>query len=733
MKEIIDSADDSSVSCCHAALESGEIDHEDCLEMRQSASVEVEAITPLHALYGDDGPIIIDLNGPIRRSGRPPGRRRRLSMTEKTEGSSSSSEDQNTLPLHQQSIRPCTPSSSTRHPHTPRIDSLPRLQPITPSSTISTASSSSLSINSQLIGGGDGDLTSQNFHRSSSLNSTSSYSNSRSDSHIIINVHREDIDDDDDRGGGGGRRKIRWGEEEGARMVEQPALAPPSYRKRIIHSTEFIPPPPIPPSLDHNNNIIKGRRRRRSISGNNEDIECVRLKDVSSVRSRRQFILPILITLLTIIIMGSVGLVVVRWNYYHEEEDGITPSRLRRLFTLRYSSSSYTQPPILKAVGNSTSIQKKNTTRTNKHHYHHPKLSKSQLNMLSGLTKQEDRVRPAAAAAHSSSSRQPPNIKPKSTSPGHQPVTTHTTSLKEQLLSTLSHVAHNSNRNVTRKEVDLTDGSLDEGSPEASASNDEKEDGKTKETYPMLRTPSSPSEAVTPATSPTVTAAAAAAVAKEEKSEAMVDTSSHDEAESHEEHDSSRSSNVRRVSKFMVNDLVEQVLNDKTGTNRMLYPFKIMAVHHADDEELTNTNDIIASEYTGVRYTMTRLIDGYTVRYIPEIFLQQYHPYSIQSNALCQAEPDDDSSTDDDTDDEKRKRMVPCTILEHISSIPSSSPTWEKAIQGMNVGGHHPSHQYKIRYNVPHMRMTNAHDNYDDGSGVVVMPMEKLQRFGHFY
>ena len=85
MKEIIDSADDSSVSCCHAALESGQIDHEDCIEMRQSATVEVEARTPLHALYGDDGPIIIDLNGPIRRSGRPPGRRRRSTMTEKTE------------------------------------------------------------------------------------------------------------------------------------------------------------------------------------------------------------------------------------------------------------------------------------------------------------------------------------------------------------------------------------------------------------------------------------------------------------------------------------------------------------------------------------------------------------------------------------------------------------------------------------------------------------------------
>ena len=237
MKEIIDSADDSSVSCCHAALESGQIDHEDCIEMRQSATVEVEARTPLHALNGDDGPIIIDLNGPIRRSGRPPGRRRRLSMTEKTEGSSSSSDEvQKTLPLHQQSIRPCTPSSSTRHPHTPRIDSLPRLQPITPSSTISRASSSSASINSQLIGGGDGDLlTPQNFHRSSSLNSASSYSNSRSDSHIIINVHREDSDDDDR--GGGGRRKIQWEEEKGARIVEQPATAPPSYRKRIIQST----------------------------------------------------------------------------------------------------------------------------------------------------------------------------------------------------------------------------------------------------------------------------------------------------------------------------------------------------------------------------------------------------------------------------------------------------------------------------------------------------------------
>lgn len=142
---------------------------------------------------------------------------------------------------------------------------------------------------------------------------------------------------------------------------------------------------------------------------------------------------------------------------------------------------------------------------------------------------------------------------------------------------------------------------------------------------------------------------------------------------------------MRGASKFNIGDIIEQIYNGNTVENRMLYPYKIVAVHFRDkydnnnerqqhleigssdyisDDEDYDGGEIIGTgkmtpHYIGIRYTITRLLDGVTMHSVPELFLKHYHQYTSSLSALCNISEIDDA------------KLVSCMIINYFAPLPT--------------------------------------------------------------
>jgi len=142
---------------------------------------------------------------------------------------------------------------------------------------------------------------------------------------------------------------------------------------------------------------------------------------------------------------------------------------------------------------------------------------------------------------------------------------------------------------------------------------------------------------------------------------------------------------MRGASKFNIGDIIEQIYNGNTVENRMLYPYKIVAVHFRDkydnkserqqhleigssdyisDDEDYDGGEIIGTgkmtpHYIGIRYTITRLLDGVTMHSVPELFLKHYHQYTSSLSALCNISEIDDA------------KLVSCMIVNYFAPLPT--------------------------------------------------------------
>ena len=111
------------------------------------------------------------------------------------------------------------------------------------------------------------------------------------------------------------------------------------------------------------------------------------------------------------------------------------------------------------------------------------------------------------------------------------------------------------------------------------------------------------------------------------------------------------------ISKFRVGDIVEQIYNQYTVKNRVLYPFQVEEMHEVSDEQDCTTDITLNDNCDSIRYTIIRLVDGHRVKRAPESSLRQYLPYEIDTMAACNVGGYGKDQT-----------LAPCFIQEYIPS-----------------------------------------------------------------